>query len=66
MKFRIKKYPKGCVVEIQKTKWYGKKYWTHFISVAGIESIPWHHSTPEFAMDSLLYEIKTQTIRNSR
>ena len=66
MKFRIKKYPKGWVVEVQKTKWYGKKYWTHFISVAGIASMPWYHLTPEFAMNSLLYEIKIRTIAESR
>lgn len=66
MKFRIKHYSKGWVVEIQKTKWYGKKYWIHFISVAGIASMPWYHSTPEFAMDSLIYEIKRQTINNSK
>ena len=66
MKFRIKKYPKGWVVEIKKIKWYGKKYWIHFISVAGIESQPWYHTTPDYAMDSLLYEIKRQTIHESR
>jgi len=66
MKFRIKEYLKGLVVEIQKTTWYGKKYWTHFISVAGIESMPWYHGSYEFAMTSLLSEIRVETNRNSR
>jgi hypothetical protein len=64
--FRIKKYDKGFVVEIRKQKWWGKKYWTHFISVSGIESMPWFHSTFDFAMTNLLDEIKYRTIRNSR
>jgi hypothetical protein len=66
MEFRIKKYNEGYVVEIQKTKWYGKKYWTHFVSVSGIESMPWHHSTFDYAMTNLLDKIKWQTIRNSQ
>jgi len=48
---RIYKYPKGWVVEIQKTTWYARKYWTHLISVAGIESDPWYFSTYDFALD---------------
>ena len=66
MNYRIKKYEKGFVVEVQKTTWHGKKYWTHFISVAGISSEPWFHSSYEYAEMNLLNEIKWQTIRNSR
>jgi hypothetical protein len=66
MNYRIKKYEKGFVVEVQKTNWYGRKYWTHFISVAGISSEPWFHSSYEYAEMNLLNEIKWQTIRNSR
>ena len=66
--FRIKKYPKGFVVEVEKTRWtiFGnKKYWTHFISVSGISSLAWHHSTYEMAQMNLLNEIKWSTINNS-
>ena len=65
MEFRIKEYNSGFVVEIQKRTWYGRKYWTHYISVRGINSMPWHHSTYDFAMDNLLSEIRTQTVLNS-
>ena len=37
-------------VETQKSKWYGKKYWIHIISTAGVESLPWHFSSKEFAI----------------
>ena len=50
LKIRVKKYPKGWVVETQKSKWYGKKYWMHIISTAGVESLPWHFSSKEFAI----------------
>lgn len=49
-KVRIHKYPKGWVVEIQKTTWYGRKYWTHLISYSGMESEPFYYSDKEFAL----------------
>lgn len=66
MKYRIKKYEKGYVAEVQKTNWCGRRYWTHFISVAGVNSEPWFHSSYQYAEMNLLNEIKWQTIRNSR
>lgn len=48
-KVRIAKYPKGFVAEIQKSTWYGKKYWVHIESVSGIESEPWYYSTFDVA-----------------
>lgn len=66
MNYRIIKKPLGYVVEVEKTKWHGKKYWTHFISVAGIENQPWHHETYEFAEMNLLDKIKWDTIDNSK
>ena len=63
--YRIKKYPRGYVVEIKKKRWYGKKYWTHFVSVAGIEEMPWHHETFDFAMMNLLDKIKWGAMRIS-
>ena len=64
--FRIKKYPKGYVVEVQKTRWWGKKYWTHFVAVSGIPSDPWFHVNYEHAETGLLREIKWSTIKNSK
>lgn len=62
--FRIVKYEKGYVVEIRKRKWWGKSYWTYFISVFGIENQPWFHSSYDFAMMSLIDKIKWDTISN--
>jgi len=66
LNIRIMRHTQGWVVEIQKRKWYGKKYWTHIVSVSGIESMPWYHSTFDYAMASLKDEIGWQTLRNSR
>jgi len=68
MNFRIKKHTGGFVVEIQKPKRFlfiTKTYWTHFISVAGIDNLPWYYSTKNFAMEGLLFKIKCETIENS-
>ncbi len=64
MQFRIKKYPKGFVVEVQKSKW-GFKRWTPFILVRGIDE-PWYHSSYKYAESSLLGKIKRDTIKNSQ
>ncbi|MCE5332699.1 MAG: hypothetical protein LLF95_11255 [Bacteroidales bacterium] len=61
--FRIKSYPNGFVVEIQKTKWYGKKYWTHAISVAGMPHRPWYFSSFSYALENLLHTIELEVIR---
>jgi hypothetical protein len=49
-KVRVKKYPKGWVVERQVKTWYGKKYWIHIESVSGIESQPWYYQDLETAI----------------
>lgn len=64
MTLRIRKYPKGWVVEKQCRKWYGKTYWTHFTSVAGIESMPWYYSSKENAERDTLDIIKWQLRTN--
>jgi len=66
MKFRIRKYPKGWIVEVQKTKWYGKKYWTHWISVAGIVDEPWYHGSFNLALDSFIFKMQREIIINSQ
>ena len=55
---RIKRYSKGFIVQIQKKTWYGKKYWIHLISVAGIESMPWYFKTYESALDEAVRYFK--------
>ena len=64
--YRIKKYKKGYVVEVYKSKWYFYKYWTHFISVSGITEEPWYFSTYDHAERGLINEIKWNTAKNSR
>ncbi len=66
MSFRIKKYERGFVVEVEKRGFYGRRYWTHFISVSGISTEPWFHSSYEYAETNLLDEIRCQTVINSR
>lgn len=67
MKLRIQKYKRGWIVEVQKEKGFlfKTKYWTHFISVAGIDSMPWYFKTREYAEMEMLNKIKWDTINNS-
>jgi hypothetical protein len=62
--FRISKYEKGFVVEVQKRKWYGKKYWVAFLFYLASKDI-FHYSTYDNAMEALLRKIKIQTLENS-
>lgn len=65
--FRIVKTKKGYRVDIQKSKWgiFGiKKYWTHFISYSGLESIPFHYPTFDIAMEGMLKEIRWQILQD--
>ena len=64
--FRIKPHKKGYVVEEEKTTWLGIKYWTHFISVYGIDSEPWYFDNDfNAALDALVLKIKYDTIKES-
>lgn len=63
--YRIKKYKNGWVVEQKHKTWYGKVYWKYCISVAGIDSQPWHHSTFDCAMRNLYDLVREQTYENS-
>jgi len=65
--FRIVKTKKGYRVDIQKTKWglFGlKKYWTHFISYAGLADHPFYYSTFEMAISEMLKEIRWEVLAN--
>jgi hypothetical protein len=46
--YRIKRYPKGWVIERQ-TYFLFFKYWKHAVSVSGIPSEPWYYSFYRFA-----------------
>jgi len=63
MNFRIKKYDKGYVVQIQK-RFLFFKYWTHFIPVAGMENKAWFHCSYYFAEMGLIYEIRKNLSNN--
>lgn len=50
-KVRVKKYPRGWVVEREFKTWYGKRYWKHIEAVSGIDSQPWYYKTMDIAVD---------------
>lgn len=66
MQFRIKQYDKGYLVEIKKRNWFGKTYWTHWVSVSGLVDEPWYHTSFDHAMESLIFKLKREVIINSR
>jgi hypothetical protein len=65
-KVRVKYYHKGWVIEIQKQTWYGRRYWTHIVSVAGIESLPWHFNSFTDALEETTNYFKWDLIRETR
>jgi len=52
-KVRIKKLSTGYIVQIQKRRWYGTKYWTHIEATTGMDSVPWIYSSFEIALDEV-------------
>lgn len=54
LKVRVKKYPKGWAVEIERTKtaylFFKVKRWEHLISVSGMSDEPWFYDTKERAI----------------
>ena len=61
MYLRIKEYPDGWLVEIEKKTWYGRRYWTYLISARGLDSYPCFFKTYDAAMDNLLKKIRFET-----
>lgn len=64
--YRIRKEPRGYIVEVQTIKWtlFGlKKEWKPFVKSTGLDC-PWHHSEYKFAISNLLNEVEMQTIEN--
>jgi len=65
LKVRVKKYPQGWVVEIQKEKcalFFKRKHWTHLISVNGISDKPWYYETKEIAISQAIKLFKWDLI----
>lgn len=61
LNIRVKKYPKGYAVEVEKEKksfFRTKKYWVHIISVSGMSDVPWYYKTKEIAIEETLKYVK--------
>lgn len=64
---RIKYYKnKGYSVEMQKTKWYGKKYWTHIIAYSGMPDKPYYYENYDSALENVTLYFKWDLIINSK
>jgi len=54
LKVRVKKYPQGYSVEVEKTKtvflFFKKRYWIHIESYSGLSERPFYYSTKEMAI----------------
>ncbi len=62
--FRIKKYPRGFVVEV-KRHFLWVSYWKPFIYAAGLEGdVPWYYQTYKAAKEGFLSEITIMLYRN--
>lgn len=66
MKFRIKKFDEGFMVQVLKCKWFGRDYYTHYISYTGLPKEPYYFSSYDKAEEELLLDIKWKTIQNSK
>jgi hypothetical protein len=68
LKVRVKQYPKGWVVEIQKEKsfllFFKRKYWTHILSVSGIHYLPWYYKSKDTAISEACKNIKWELMSN--
>lgn len=58
--FRIRKLPKGYIVEVKTPKWslFGIKYvWKPYVKSAGLDCA-WHHKSYGHAFNNLISEVK--------
>lgn len=62
--FRILEENKKFKVQVLKKRFIGKNKWVDFINYSGSDST-FYFSTFDNALDSLIYDIKIETIRNS-
>jgi hypothetical protein len=68
LKFRINEYNCGYVVEYLEVRcflFFKVKKWKCLVPTFGFPSMPWYHSSYDFAEQSLIEEIKKRTERNS-
>lgn len=69
LKFRIKKYPQGYVVETLITKRYffffKKKEWVHIISTSGMSDKPWYYASKEMAMSESVKKFEWDLINGT-
>ena len=66
-KHRIRKIDSTTFVsEVQKRTWYGRKYWTPYISPMGMGYTPWLFVSYDNALNQTLLKIKWSIIENSK
>jgi hypothetical protein len=61
-RIRIKKYPKGWVVETYKRRFLRRGKWTHIIGVSGIDSEPWYYYSYDIALREAVIEFKHEIL----
>ena len=64
-KVRIKMFPVGYIVQIQKRKWYGRKYWTHISAISGMDTEPWFYSSFDIALSETIKYFKWDILNES-
>ena len=67
---RVKKYPQGYAVEVQKTRYrflgmFPLKYWVHIEAVSGMADKPWYYNTKEMAISEAVKHFEWDLIINS-
>lgn len=65
--FRIKKEPKGFIVEYKIYKWtlFGlKEIWKPYVLTSGMDCA-WHHSTSEFAIMNFKKQVHWELLDNT-
>lgn len=65
VKFRVKQYPKGWVVEyLKKTNWilWDQYTWTHAIAYSGMDNEPFYYSSKERAIEEAQKHLKWDLI----
>lgn len=62
---RIQKYPQGYAVEIEKKKWWGKKYWIHIEAYNGLPDESLYFSSFGSALNSAVIHFKKDLIAGS-
>ena len=61
LKVRVKKYPKGWVIQRKRLFW-----WVHLIGTSGMSDEPWYYSTKEVAIEEVLRYMKYDLILHQK